>query len=74
MNVYLKIAAAAIIASYVSPKIANRFVRAELNESDAIINSAIIIGSNAATAAAVYALAGYVIGGKATVAGGGGAS
>ncbi len=75
MNPYLKIAAAAVIASYISPKIASRFVRPELNATDGVINTGIIVGSHAATAAGIYAAIGAVMGGKkATTEGGGGAS
>lgn len=75
MNPYLKIAAAAVIASYISPKIANRFTREELNEMDGYINTAVFIGSHAGVAVGVYALANAILGGpKATTTGSGGAS
>lgn len=75
MNAYLKIAASAIIASYIAPKLVNRFTRPEIDEKDAMINLGIDLGINAGVTAAVYAVAGAILGGpKATVAGDGGAT
>ncbi len=75
MNALIKIAIAAAAATYVTPKIVNRFTRPELEPRDETINQAMAIGVTGVTVAGVYTVLTMAMGGgKATVAGGGGAS
>lgn len=75
MNAFIKIAISAAVATYITPKIVNRFTRPELDENDERINQAMAIGVTGATVAAVFTVLTMAMGGgKATVAGGGGAS
>ena len=76
MNTYLKIGIAAVVASYITPTIANRLMRAELTGTDVLINAGINAAVAGGGAAAIYYALSAAMpgGGKATVAGGGGAS
>lgn len=57
MNPYLKIAFAAVVASYITPPMANKLARPEMDGHDAIMNLLTELGLTAAgTAAIFYAL------------------
>ncbi len=75
MNVYLRIGLAAAAATYLSPRIKNAVLRAELTPTDETINVALSVGVTGITCATVFHVLGMAFGGKpASVAGGGGAS
>lgn len=75
MNPYLKIVISALVASYISPKIGERFIRPELTETDGTINEGVFVVAQGVTTAGVFAAISTLLGGpKATTAGGGGAT
>lgn len=75
LSAIVKIAIAAAAATYVTPKIVNKFTRPELEPKDEQINQAMAIGVTGVTVAGVYTVLTMAMGGgTATLKGGGGAS
>lgn len=70
----VRIALSAVISSYIAPSIIQKFVRAELNSTDELINDATAIGITAGFTALGFVVLGMIGGQTAAGAAAGGAA